>query len=229
MPEKPAVTTTCRGCGSLRSMECVGKRHELGRVEVTVRSVCVFCGSSTGNSATYAEQARRLGAALAARGIGLVFGGGRIGLMGVVADAVLAAGGRVEGVIPKALVDAELAHEGVTRLHVVGTMHERKALMADLADGFIAMPGGFGTADELFEILTWSQLGLSRKPVGLLNVAGFFDPLLAWLDRCVDQRFLQEHHRNLLLTNDDVDRLLQQMSEFQPLSERIKWIDAEDR
>src|SRR5262245_12742237 len=142
-----------------------------------MRRVCVFCGSSAGNRPEYADAARHLGAALARRGLGLVYGGGHVGLMGVVADAVLRAGGEVIGVIPQALVERELAQAGLTRLEVVDTMHQRKARMADLADAFVALPGGFGTCDELFEILTWSQLGLHARPVGLLNVAGFFDPL----------------------------------------------------
>jgi uncharacterized protein (TIGR00730 family) len=163
-----------------------------------MRRLCVFCGSSTGEKEVYATAARRLGQALAARGLGLVFGGGHIGLMGVLADAVLAAGGQVIGVIPRSMVARELAHGGLTELHVVETMHQRKALMADLSDAFAALPGGFGTADELFEILTWSQLGLHDKPIGLLNIDGFFDPLLAWLERCTAEGFLRESHSDLL-------------------------------
>ena len=155
-----------------------------------MRRLCVFCGSAVGGRPVYAEQARQLGGLLAARRIGLVFGGGHIGLMGVLADAVLAAGGEAIGVIPQALMDKELAHRGLTQLHVVGTMHQRKALMADLADGFAALPGGFGTGDEFFEILTWGQLGLHAKPIGLLNTAGYFTPLLAWLDQMVAEGFL---------------------------------------
>src|SRR5271154_5558209 len=167
------------------------------------RGVCVFCGSSSGKGPQYADSARRLGAALAARGLELVYGAGDVGLMGVLADAALAAGGRVVGVIPQALVQREVAHHGLSELHVVRTMHERKALMADRADAFLALPGGFGTADELFEILTWAQLGLHSKPVGLLNVAGFFDPLLAWIDRCVSDGFLRPENRDLLLISAD--------------------------
>src|SRR4051812_49148308 len=144
--------------------------------------VCVFCGSNPGARPEYAAAARAVGRALAERGRGLVYGGGNVGLMGVCADAALAAGGEVIGVIPDALQTAEVAHGGLTRLHVVRTMHERKALMADLSDAFAALPGGFGTLDELFEILTWAQLGIHAKPVAILNVAGFFDPLLAMLD-----------------------------------------------
>src|SRR5262245_59376483 len=142
-----------------------------------MRSVCVFCGSSLGGRPVYAEAARRLGAALAARGLELVFGGGHIGLMGVLADAVLAAGGQAVGVIPRALVEKELAHSGLTELHVVETMHQRKALMADRAGAFAALPGGYGTAEEMFEIITWSQLRIHEKPVGFLNTAGYFDGL----------------------------------------------------
>jgi uncharacterized protein (TIGR00730 family) len=145
---------------------------------------------------------------MAARGLGLVYGGGHVGLMGVLADAVLAGGGEVQGVIPRDMVDRELAHAGLTRLHVVETMHQRKALMADLSDAFAALPGGFGTADELFEILTWAQLGLHAKPVGLLNVGGFFDPLLAWADRCVAEGFLRAEHRALLCLAADEEALL---------------------
>ncbi len=172
----------------------------------------VFCGSSKGTDEIYMRSARDMGRALARREIELVFGGGHIGLMGVLADAVLDAGGRACGVIPQALVNKELAHEGLTQLYVVDTMHERKALMADLADGFIALPGGYGTADELFEILTWSQLGIHCKPIGLLNVARFFDPLLAWLDLAVREGFLQTEHRRLLQEADEPEALLTLLS-----------------
>jgi uncharacterized protein (TIGR00730 family) len=180
-----------------------------------MRWLCVFCGSKAGGAA-YAEAARQLGRLLVERGLGLVFGGGHVGLMGVLADAVLAAGGEAVGVIPRALVDRELAHPGLTRLHVVATMHERKACMADLSDGFLALPGGFGTADELFEILTWAQLGLHAKPVGLVNVAGFFGPLLAWLDHTVATGFLKPKHRQLLLEAEDPARLLDQVLHWSP-------------
>jgi uncharacterized protein (TIGR00730 family) len=163
-----------------------------------MQRVCVFCGSSTGEKEVHAVAARRLGQELAARGLGLVYGGGHIGLMGVLADAALTAGGQVVGVIPRSMVARELAHGGLTELHVVETMHQRKALMADLSDAFAALPGGFGTADELFEVLTWSQLGLHQRPIGLLNVDAFFDPLLAWLDRCTAEGFLRPKHRDLL-------------------------------
>jgi uncharacterized protein (TIGR00730 family) len=194
-----------------------------------MRRVCVFCGSSAGNRPEYAEAARRLGAALVRRGLGLVYGGGHVGLMGVVADDVLRAGGEAIGVIPQALVERELALAGLTRLEVVDTMHQRKARMADLADAFVALPGGFGTCDELFEILTWAQLGLHAKPIGLLNVTGFFVPLRAWLEHMVREGFLKAKHRRLLLEADDPDRLLDLLVQYRPEESVPKWITAEDR
>jgi uncharacterized protein (TIGR00730 family) len=170
--------------------------------------VCVFCGSRKGDRAIYGEAAAALGTLLARHGHGLVYGGGNIGLMGVVADASLAAGGEVIGVIPRHLLDREVAHDGLSVLHVVGSMHERKALMAELADVFIAAPGGFGTLDELCEILTWAQLGLHRKPCGLLNTAGYFDPLLGMFDQAVREGFLSLPHRQLIVSGNDVQSLL---------------------
>jgi uncharacterized protein (TIGR00730 family) len=172
------------------------------------RKLCVFCGSKSGDREIYAHNTRRLGKVMAQRGLGLIYGGGHIGLMGILADAVLAGGGEAIGVIPKGMMDAELAHTKLTQLHIVDTMHQRKAMMADLADGFAALPGGFGTADELFEILTWAQLRYHAKPVGLLNVAGFFDPLLAWLDRAVEEGFLKPKHRKLLIDASEPEELL---------------------
>jgi uncharacterized protein (TIGR00730 family) len=157
-----------------------------------VRRICVFCGASSGRLAAYAEAARALGAAAAARGIGVVYGGGRVGLMGALADGALAAGGDVVGVIPQSLVDRELAHGGLTELHVVGSLHERKAKMAELADAFAALPGGFGTLDELLEQLTWSQLGVHAKPVGLLDVEGYWRPLVALARHAVGEGFVRE-------------------------------------
>jgi uncharacterized protein (TIGR00730 family) len=177
----------------------------------------------------YADSARRFGELLAARGLALVYGGGHVGLMGVLADAVLRAGGEVVGVIPQAMVERELAQMNLTRLEVVDTMHQRKARMADLADGFAALPGGFGTGDELFEILTWAQLGLHTKPVGLLNAAGFFDPLLAWLDHAVREDFLKPKHRRLLLETDTPDALLDLLLRYRPEEPETKWIAEEDR
>ena len=173
-----------------------------------MRRICVFCGSKSGTSPRHAETARLLGEALVRRGLGLVYGGGNIGLMGVLADAVLAAGGNVIGVIPRFLMDREFGHPGVSELLVVESMHERKAVMAERADAFVALPGGFGTADELFEILTWRQLHLHDKPIGLLNAGGFFDPLLAWLDTMVREGFVKQYNRNLIVVADDVDQLL---------------------
>jgi uncharacterized protein (TIGR00730 family) len=194
-----------------------------------MQRLCVFCGSSTGRRAEYATSARQLGAALAKRGLGLVYGAGDIGLMGILADATLQAGGEVIGIIPQALVDREVAHEGLTQRHVVSTMHERKALMADLADGFAALPGGYGTADEFFEVLTWAQLGLHNKPIGLLNTAAYFDPLLAWLNRMVDEGFLRIEHRGLLRVEKEVERLLDELAAYRPAATGAKWIDAGDR
>ncbi len=170
--------------------------------------LCIFCGSKAGDKEVYAKATRRLGEIMAQRGLGLVYGGGHIGLMGILADAVLAEGGEAIGVIPKSMMDSELAHAKLTQLHIVDTMHQRKAMMADLADGFAALPGGFGTGDELFEILTWAQLRYHAKPVGLLNVAGFFDPLLAWLDRSVQDGFLKLKHRRLLIEAKEPGQLL---------------------
>ena len=174
-----------------------------------MKRLCIFCGSRTGETPVYAEHARQLGTLLVERGIGMVFGGGHIGLMGVLADAMLARGGAVVGVIPRALVDKELAHPGVNEMHIVDSMHQRKALMAELSDAFAALPGGYGTGDELFEMLTWAQLGIHTKPVGLLNTAGFFDPLLAWLARTVADGFVKEKHRGLLRVADEPGRLLE--------------------
>jgi uncharacterized protein (TIGR00730 family) len=173
-----------------------------------IRRLCVFCGSQTGTVPVYADEARALGRALALRQWELVFGAGHIGLMGVLADAVLDAGGRAIGVIPQALVDRELAHRGLTELHIVAGMHERKALMAGLSDAFVALPGGFGTADEFFEILTWAQLKLHAKPVGLLDTSGFFGPLLAWIDQTVREGFLKAKYREMLIVEREVEKLL---------------------
>jgi uncharacterized protein (TIGR00730 family) len=194
-----------------------------------MQRLCVFCGSSTGKRNVYAEATRRLGRAMATRGLGAIYGGGHIGLMGILADSVLESGGSVIGVIPQALVDKELAHPRLSELHIVTTMHQRKALMADLADGFAALPGAFGTADELFEILTWAQLGFHARPIGLLNVAGYFDPLRAWLDHTVREGFLRPTHRQLLLEAEEPERLLELLESYQPAAETPKWIEASDR
>jgi uncharacterized protein (TIGR00730 family) len=194
-----------------------------------VKRICVFCGSRAGDNPAYAELTRQFGEALVARGLGLVFGGGHIGLMGILADAVLGAGGEAIGVIPEALVAKELAHPALTQLHVVATMHQRKAIMADLADGFVALPGGFGTGDELFEILTWAQLGLHHKPIGLLNLGAFFDPLLTWLDRAVLEGFLKLKHRQLLMVATEANSLLDSLANYRPAEIAPKWIDDANR
>jgi hypothetical protein len=193
-----------------------------------LNSLCVFCGSSSGASPAYAEAASRFGRAAAGRGLTLVYGGGRVGLMGIVADAALAAGGTVIGVIPEALATRELAHAGVTELRVVASMHERKAMMSELADGFLALPGGIGTLEEWFEVWTWSQLGFQPKPCGLLNVAGYFDPLLAFLDHMTAERFLTAVHRSMAIVDDQPERLLDRLASYQPPRAR-KWIDADER
>ena len=176
--------------------------------------LCVFCGSSPGHNPVYAALATQLGQALAQRGIGLVYGGGRVGLMGVVADATLAAGGKVIGVIPKALMDRELGHGGATELRVVDSMHERKALMAELADGFVALPGGIGTLEEIFEVWTWAQLGIHRKPCGLLDVNGFFSPLVGFLDQVVANGFLSPAARSMLTVAQSTDELFAQLAAY---------------
>ena len=190
-----------------------------------LRSVCVFSGSSPGARPSYTETATALGREVATRGLRLVYGGASVGLMGAVAEAALAAGGEVVGVIPQHLVDREVAHDGLTELRVTGSMHERKALMADLADGFVALPGGLGTLEELAEVLTWSQLGLQSKPCGLLDVEGFFDPLLAFLDHTVTERFVSTEHRALVLAADRPDALLDLLAGWRPGAPGAKWLD----
>lgn len=191
-----------------------------------MKSIVVFCGASTGSDPVYREAAAKLGRTLAGQQAKLIYGGGNVGLMGVVADAVLEAGGEVTGVIPDFLKKWEVAHGELTELIVTETMHERKAIMAEKADGFITLPGGFGSMDELFEILTWKQLQIHRKPVGLLNVNGFYDPLLDMLDRMVDAGFLKESNRELLLVSGDADDLLARMLDHQPVVAE-KWVDRE--
>jgi uncharacterized protein (TIGR00730 family) len=192
---------------------------------MTLKRVCVYCGSNSGTNPIYAKAARELGTLLAERGLGLVYGGGRVGLMGVIADAVLATGGNVIGVIPEMLVKMEVAHQGLADLRVVASMHERKALMVDLADAFIALPGGFGTLEEFSEVLTWAQLGLHRKPHGLLNVAGFYDPLLAFFDHAVAANFIRQAHCELVISENDPARLLDLMAAAHP-PHLPKWIDS---
>lgn len=178
--------------------------------------ICVFTGSKLGAGGEYAGAAREMGALLAARGHGVVYGGAQVGLMGVLADAVLAGGGEVVGVIPGHLTATEIAHSGLTELRVVDSMHERKMVMSELSDGVVALPGAFGTLDELFEMLTWAQLGLHRKPCGLLNVAGYFDALLAFLDHAVEREFLLPEHRAMLLAESDGAVLLDRMAAHVP-------------
>lgn len=173
--------------------------------------LCVFCGSSVGNRPEFAQAARELGAALAAREIGLVYGGSRIGLMGILADACLEAGGEVVGVLPEFMVKRELEHTGLTTLHLVHTMHERKAMMADLADAFVALPGGFGTWDEFCEIVTWAQIGMHTKPMALLNVAGYYDSLLSLAAHAAEEGFVRAQHRNLIRVATDTADLLKQL------------------
>lgn len=193
-----------------------------------MRSVCVYCGSNAGNKPAYAERAIALGNRLAKEGLTLVYGGGNVGLMGMVADAALEAGGEVTGVIPDQLVEWEVAHRGLTRLEVVANMHERKARMFDLADGFVALPGGFGTLDEMFEMLTWRQLGIGNKPCAFLDVEDFYAPLISMIDRMVAERFLHEDQRRDLWYGEDIDTMLDWMRQYQPAS-ASKWLDEKRR
>jgi uncharacterized protein (TIGR00730 family) len=190
----------------------------------TIKSLCLFCGASPGTNPAYHAAAKHFGETLAARNIQLVYGGGSVGLMGIAADACLARGGEVIGVIPSLLMEKEVGHRGVTKMHVVETMHERKALMTDISDGFIALPGGYGTLDELFESLTWLQLAYHRKPIGLLNVEGFFDGLLAFLDHARDERFLREMHRDSLQVDTNLDALIDKLREAEA-PDTGKWLD----
>ena len=190
-----------------------------------MKRICVFCGSSPGARPEYVQAARRLGQTLAHRGLTLVYGGARVGTMGQIAQAALAAGGEVIGVIPRALVDMEVAYTGLSDLRIVGSMHERKALMADLADAFVALPGGLGTIDELFEVLTWAQLGLHHKPCGLLNVCGYYDRLVDFLDHTVEQHFVQAAHRHMLLMAESAEALLDAFLAYQPpTTNKAEWI-----
>ena len=194
----------------------------------TVRRICVFCGSSEGSNPIFREAAQELGRALVDRRIGLVFGGGGIGLMGALADAVIAGGGEAIGVIPAALATKEVAHGSLAEMCIVKTMHERKAMMADLADIFLALPGGMGTFDELFEILTWAQLGIHRKPIGLLNVNGYFDPLIYMVDHAVREGFIAPAHRGLLVIAETVDDWFAALTDYQPPEIAVRWIDMRD-
>ena len=192
------------------------------------RKICVFCGSNLGIRPVYRTAAERLASLLVRRGIDLVYGGGNIGLMGVLADTVLASGGKVTGVIPESLMAREVGHRGLAELRVVSSMHERKALMSDLSDAFIALPGGFGTFEEFCEVVTWSQLGIHEKPCGLLNVNGYYDPLLRLFDNAVREGFLHPDNRALVLDAGDPEHLLEKMAAFEP-TRAAKWIGREER
>jgi uncharacterized protein (TIGR00730 family) len=193
-----------------------------------MRRICVFCGSSQGSRSEYRAAAEEMAAELVRRNIGLVYGGGNVGLMGVIADAVLKAGGEAVGVIPEHIMSREIGHEGLTKLHVVQSMHERKALMADLSDAFIAMPGGFGTLEEFCEVVTWTQLGLHAKPCGILNVLGYYTPLLAMFDHAVEERFLKPENRCLVLARESAAELLRALEEWRPARVE-KWLDRDTR
>ena len=193
-----------------------------------MKRICVFCGSSPGVRPEYADAARAIGRTLAEREIGLVYGGGRVGLMGIVADAVMQAGGEAVGVIPEALLRREVGHQALTELHVVASMHERKALMGDLSDGFVALPGGYGTFEEFCEVITWSQLGIHPKPCGLLNALRYYDPLLAMFDHGVAEGFIHPRDRALVLEEADAARLVERMHAFVP-PDAEKWITPAER
>ncbi|MEG3088480.1 TIGR00730 family Rossman fold protein [Sphingomonas sp. PB4P5] len=192
-----------------------------------MKRLAIYCGSATPADPVYVESARHVGRTLAERGIGVVYGGGRLGLMGAVADSALDAGGEVIGIIPQALVDLEVAHQGCTELHVVDTMHQRKQAFTDLSDGFINLPGGTGTMDELWEALSWAQLGYHAKPVGLLNVAGYYDHLIAFYGKMGEVGFLRPQHQGILLIDTALDGLLAQMAAHQPI-ETITKMKASD-
>ncbi len=193
-----------------------------------LKRLCVFCGSSGGTDPIYRETATRFGELMVQSGQELVYGGGSVGLMGTIADAVLQAGGRVTGVIPQFLATRELLHEGVTDLRITSGMHERKALMAELSDAFVALPGGLGTFEELFEVLTWSQLGLHNKPIGLLNISGYFDPLVQLVDQAIATGFCRDEHRRLFIVDDQPEKLLQRLAMHQPPSVG-KWIRSPEQ
>ena len=192
-----------------------------------IKNICVYCGSSPGRNPAYSSAAKALAKELYSRDIGLVFGGGAVGVMGVIADAVLEAGGEVIGVIPRALAKKEVAHYGLTELHVVASMHERKAMMAELADGFIAMPGGWGTLEEIFEMLTWAQLGFHEKPCGLLNVEGYYNNLVGFLEHSFEQEFVRDLYRPILMQANEPAALLDQFSTYQAPKVR-KWMSEDE-
>jgi uncharacterized protein (TIGR00730 family) len=193
-----------------------------------IQALCVFCGSSTGSLSIYAEAARELGRELAAAGVTLIFGGGRVGLMGILADSVLAAGGQAVGVIPRSLVEKEIAHASLTRLHVVASMHERKAVMADLADAFLLLPGGYGSWEEFCEVVTWLQLGIHCKPCAILNVNGFYDSLLAQSHRALADGFLRPAHHEMIVVEQNPSSILARLSSA-PLPAEAKWVQSQQR
>jgi uncharacterized protein (TIGR00730 family) len=190
--------------------------------------ICLFCGASPGARPAYRDATAQLARLLAAEGIGVVYGGGGVGLMGALADAVLAEGGEITGIIPRSLVDREIAHRDVADMRIVASMHERKALMAELADAFIALPGGIGTLEELFEVYTWAQLGLHRKPCALLNVEGYYDSVADFLAHAVAERFLREETRELLMIESEPATLIERLNTFEPRAVVPKWIDREE-
>lgn len=189
-----------------------------------MKNICVYCGSNFGDRTSYRQAAESMGKLLAQRNIGLVYGGGDVGLMGVVADAAIDAGGEVTGVIPKLLADKEVAHQRLTNLHIVNTMHERKHIMAELSDAFIAMPGGFGTLEELFEVVTWTQLSFHNKACGVLNVEGYYDGLLTFLDHATAEKFIRPHHREIVVVDTEPAALLEKLNKFEHASVQ-KWTD----
>ena len=192
-----------------------------------IKNICVYCGSSSGKNPAYSQAAVKLAQALCERNIGLVYGGSMVGVMGTVADAVLAAGGKAVGVIPKALAIKEVAHDSLSELHVVASMHDRKAMMADLADGFIALPGGWGTLEEIFEMLTWAQLGFHDKPCGLLNIEGYYDGLIDFLENSFEQQFVSELYRPMLMKAQEPLALLDQFATYQAPRVR-KWVGEDE-
>ncbi len=189
-----------------------------------IKTICVFCGSSTGTNSIYKERAKQLAEFFIRQQIQMVYGGANVGLMGILADTMLEHHGKVIGVMPQNLVDREVAHSGLTGMHIVADMQERKALMANLSDAFITLPGAYGTFDELFEMLTWNQLHILTKPVGLLNINGFFNPLIAMVDHAVEEQFLRPEHRRILLVDENEEHLLQKMNDYQPVTAE-KWIE----
>lgn len=190
-----------------------------------IRRICVFCGSNSGKRKVFAEGARALARKMALREIDLVFGGGRVGLMGILADEMLSLGRDAIGVIPRALAEREVAHGSLTELRVVRTMHERKALMSELSDAFVAIPGGFGTFEELFEVITWAQLGIHEKPIGVLNIDHFFDPFEAMISRAIEEGFIRPEYTDLLVIENEVETLLGRLEQFEPVNGVTKWVD----